>query len=170
MIGDCTFVFYKIKIFFNEARNSQTFLSAQFRILNKTKQCCSLYKCFQRLPISRGKEWLQMNFYSTCYESKQFPETCVITQIFIICYGCLVTQSCLLFCDPVDCSLQASLSIGLSRQEYWNGLPFPSPGHLPDPGINPRSPSLAGGFFTIDLPGKPILQCLAAFGWIYFLN
>ena len=111
-----------------------------------------------------------MNFYSTCYESKQFPETCVITQIFIICCGCLVTQACLLFCDPVDCSLQASLSIGLSRQEYWNGLPFPSPGHLPDPGINPRSPSLAGGFFTIDLPGKPILQCLAAFGWIYFLN
>ena len=73
MIGDCAFVSYKIKIFFNEARNIKTSLSEQLRILNKTKQCCSLYKCFQRLPMSRGKEWLQMNFYSTCYESKQFP-------------------------------------------------------------------------------------------------
>ena len=37
---------------------------------------------------------------------------------------------------------QASLSMGFSRQEYWSGLPFPSPGDLPDPGIEPRSPAL----------------------------
>ena len=37
---------------------------------------------------------------------------------------------------------QASQSVGFSRQEYWNGLPFPSPGNLPDPGIEPRSPAL----------------------------
>ena len=37
-----------------------------------------------------------------------------------------------------------------SRQEYWIGLPFPSPGDLPDPGIEPRSPALAGGFFTTE--------------------
>ena len=43
---------------------------------------------------------------------------------------------------------QASLSIGFSSQEYWNGLPYPSPGDLPDPGIEPMSPALAGGFFT----------------------
>ena len=43
---------------------------------------------------------------------------------------------------------QASLSIGLSRQEYWNGLPVPSPGNLPSPGIEPKSPALAGRFFT----------------------
>ena len=43
---------------------------------------------------------------------------------------------------------QASLSIGFSSQEYWNGLPYPSPGDLPDPGIEPTSPALAGGFFT----------------------
>ena len=47
---------------------------------------------------------------------------------------------------------QAPLSMGFSRQEYWSGLPFPAPGDLPDPGIEPtsvRSPALAGGFFTI---------------------
>ena len=46
---------------------------------------------------------------------------------------------------------QASLSVGFSRQKYWSGLPDPSPGDLPDPGIKPVSlvsPALAGGFFT----------------------
>ena len=41
------------------------------------------------------------------------------------------------------------------RQEYWSKLPFPSPGDLPDPGIEPGSPALAGGFFTTGPPGKP---------------
>ena len=40
-------------------------------------------------------------------------------------------------------------------QEYWSGLPFPSPGDLPDPGIKPTSSELASGFFTTDPPGKP---------------
>ena len=43
---------------------------------------------------------------------------------------------------------QAPLSMGFSRQEHWSGLPFPSPGGLPDPGIKPGSPALAGRFFT----------------------
>ena len=42
------------------------------------------------------------------------------------------------------------------RKEYWSGLPLPSPGNLPDLGIEPASPALAGGFFAIALPGKPI--------------
>ena len=40
-------------------------------------------------------------------------------------------------------------SMGFSRQEYWSGLPFPPPGDLPDPGIKPTSPALAGTFFTV---------------------
>ena len=50
---------------------------------------------------------------------------------------------------------QAPLSMGLSRQESWSGLPFLSPGHFLDPGIEPRSPSLAGRFLTTEPPGKP---------------
>ena len=54
-----------------------------------------------------------------------------------------VAQSCLTLCDPMDSSLhQASPSMGFSRQEYWSGLPFPSPGNLPNPGIEPRSLTL----------------------------
>ena len=44
----------------------------------------------------------------------------------------------------------------LSRQEYWSGLPCPPPGDLPDPGMEPRSPALAGRFFTLAPPGKPM--------------
>ena len=49
----------------------------------------------------------------------------------------------------------APLSMGLPRQEYWSGWPFPSPGDLPNSGIEPTSPALAGGFFTIETPAKP---------------
>ena len=53
---------------------------------------------------------------------------------------------------------QAPLSMGLSQQEYWSGLPFPSPRDLPDPGIEPVSP--ASGFLTTTPPGKPLEMCM----------
>ena len=55
---------------------------------------------------------------------------------------------------------QAPLSIGFSRPEYWSGLPFPRPGDLPNPGIEPMSPEshvLTAGFFTTEPPGKPLV-------------
>ena len=59
-----------------------------------------------------------------------------------------------LFATPWTVARQARLSMGFSRQEYWSGLPFPSPGDLSDSEIEPVSPALADGFFTIELPGK----------------
>ena len=50
---------------------------------------------------------------------------------------------------------QAPLSMGFSKQGYWSGLPFPPPGDLPDLGIEPTSPALAGGFLTTEPSGKP---------------
>ena len=50
---------------------------------------------------------------------------------------------------------QAPLPRGFPRQEYWNGWPSPSPGDLPDPGVELTSPALAGKFFTVEPPGKP---------------
>ena len=61
-----------------------------------------------------------------------------------------------LFVTPWILARQIPLSMGFPRQEYWSGLPFPSPGDLPDPGIEPRSPVLAGGFFITEPPGKPL--------------
>ena len=60
-----------------------------------------------------------------------------------------------LFVDPWTIADQAPLSLGFPRQEYWSGKPFPSPGHLPDPGMEPASPALAGRFFTTEPPGAP---------------
>ena len=53
---------------------------------------------------------------------------------------CLVTQSCPILCSPMDCSPPSSSVHGISQQEYCSELPFPSPGDLPDPGIEPVSP------------------------------
>ena len=66
--------------------------------------------------------------------------------------GCLVVG---LFSDPMDCPHQTDSSVhGVSQQEYWSGLPFPPPGDLPGPGIEPTSPALAGRFFTAEPPGQ----------------
>ena len=61
-----------------------------------------------------------------------------------------------LFGTPWTVALQAPLSIGFPIKEYWSGLPFPSPGDLLDPGIEPTSPALADRFFTLEPPGKPL--------------
>ena len=61
---------------------------------------------------------------------------------------------------PWIVACQAPLSMEFYRQEYWSRLPFPTPGGLPDPGIEPTSlasPALAGGFFTTEPPGKQLM-------------
>ena len=66
-----------------------------------------------------------------------------------------VAQSYPTLCDPMDCSPPGSTSMGFSRQEYWSGLPFLSPGDLPDPGIKPGSPVLQADSLPSEPPGKP---------------
>ena len=63
-------------------------------------------------------------------------------------------RECPTLCDPTDCSHQAPLSMGFSRPEYWSGLLFPSPGDLPSPGIEPRSPALQADSLPSEPPGK----------------
>ena len=64
-------------------------------------------------------------------------------------------MSCQILATPRIITCQARLSMEFSRQEHWSGLPFSSPGDLPDPGIEPRSPALAGRCFTGEPQGKP---------------
>ena len=68
------------------------------------------------------------------------------------CLHARLLQSCLTLCDPS----QAPLSVRFLRQEYWNGLPFPSPGDLPNPGIKPSSPALQVDYLTTEPQGKLI--------------
>ena len=94
---------------------------------------------------SQGKKKSQGTFRQIIYTAPSDP---------VLLFGLLkfVFDS---FVTPWAAARQAPLSMGFSRQEYWSGLPFPSSGHLPHPEMEPASPALAGGFSTIEPPGKP---------------
>ena len=122
------------------------------------EKCCSSPRfCLHRFtPISsdihglkkffKSCSWVILSFFSKihCHEIKR----CLLlgrkagTNLDEVKVTVWVVQSCLTLCDPMDCSLacQAPLSIGFSRQENWSGLPYSSPGDLPDPRIKPVSP------------------------------
>ena len=74
----------------------------------------------------------------------------------LLLFSCSLVSSS--FATPWTVAYQAPLFMGFPRQEYWCGLPFPSPGDLPNPGTEPASlvaPALTGGFFTAAPAGKP---------------
>ena len=66
-----------------------------------------------------------------------------------------VVQSCPTLWGPMDCSPPGSPSMGFSREQYWSGWPFPSPGDLPNPGVNPPSPILQADSLPSEPPGNP---------------
>ena len=72
----------------------------------------------------------------------------------------------------MDCSPPGSSSMGFSRQEYWSGLPFPSPGDLPNPGVEPGSPALQTDALPSETPGKPHrkTQFRLQFSWSVMSN
>ena len=75
-----------------------------------------------------------------------------------------------LFATPWTVAHQAPPSVGFFRQEYWSGLPFPSPGDLPNPGIEPESPALEAEALSSEPPGKPMNMMLAvAYSCIAFI-
>ena len=78
-----------------------------------------------------------------------------------VCLCAMSLQLCPTLCDSMDCTLQAPLSIGFSRQESWRGLPCPPPGDLLDQEIEPMSvisSALAGGFFTTNATWEKMLE------------
>ena len=95
-----------------------------------------------------------------CVDHSTFPPlnfvTC--TPWASVYHACSVAQSCPAVRGSVDCTCQAPLSMGFSRQGYWSGLPFLSPGDLPNPGIEPRSPALQADSLLTELQGKPLAQ------------
>ena len=106
---------------------------------------------------ARILEWVAISFSRGSCQPRDWSEvSCITGRLFTIRATrqsvCSVAQSCLTLCDPMDYSQLGSSvrSMGFSRHESWSGLPFPSPGDLPDPGMEhvSESPKLAGGFFT----------------------
>ena len=88
-------------------------------------------------PLTRKKYGLTSN----CRHSQNPVHMCVLSYVW-------------LFAIPWTVTHQDSLFMGCSRHESWSGLPFPPPGDLPDPGIEPTFPALAVGFFNTELPGR----------------
>ena len=80
-----------------------------------------------------------------------------MTLVYTFTHVCSVVHV-QLFATPWTVALQGLLSMGSPRQEYWSGLPFPSPGDLPDPGMELASSALAGGFFTTEPFGKLLMS------------
>ena len=83
--------------------------------------------------------------------------------------GGLVAKSCPTLATPWTVAHKAPLSMGFSRQAYWSGLPCPSPGDLPDPGIKPSSPALQAGSLPNELRGKSLsMVCIVIYGLFDF--
>ena len=95
-------------------------------------------------------------FFNTVKSKFKFFVKYICVCVCVCALTC--AQSCETLCDPMKCSLLDPLSMELSREEYQSGLPFPTLGDPPGPGIEPASlgsPVLAGRFFTTAPPGKP---------------
>ena len=111
--------------------------------------------------------WLSIlwNVHCCCHSTHASPPRKprlwfqILAQTINNLYVCAQLLSCVqLFMIPWTVAHQAPLPMGFPRQEYWSGLPFPLSGDLSIPGIkptSPASPALAGGYFTIEPPGKP---------------
>ena len=110
----------------------------------------SLFLCFKMPDIT--ELWKMETPPLTCHQNHAFLLPCLLLML-------LSHSVCLTLCDPMDCSLPVSSAHVIYRQEYWSGLPFPSPEDLPNPGIKPvslASPVLTCGFFTTETPRKPL--------------
>ena len=126
----------------------------QLSFLTLTKFICLSWKTFfLGLWDTALVSWFYLALVVTC-----FPAFSVVT-----CFFMLVLSHVWLSGTPRTVAHQAPLSMGFSRQEYWNGLPFPPSGDLPNPGIKPMSSvslALAGEFFTTEPPGKTFYKSL----------
>ena len=121
--------------------------------------------CLRKLYSSGKWSWLYIptvkigNYYLFCvhyWPCIPLIASCLSAHLILmkVLCCCLVAKSCPTLLQPHAVAYQGPLSMGFSRQEYWSGLPFPSPGNLPDPGMESELPTLAYRFFTPESPGS----------------
>ena len=127
----------KLQVFIIQKDTCTPMFRAALFIIVKTRKHC---KCLLE------NEWIKMWY--------------TYTMQYLLLF--LVSKFCLILCNPMDCCPPGSSVYGISRQEYWSGLPFPSPGDLPNPEIKPMSPALAGRFFIAEPPGKATMEYYSA--------
>ena len=105
------------------------------------------------IPFSRGSslpgDWTQVSYIACKVFTNWATREAQLLKVKLL-------SRVWLFATPWTATCQAAQSMAFSRQEYWSGLPFPSPGDLPDPGIELRSPALQADSLPSELPGKPL--------------
>ena len=110
------------------------------------------------ISFSRGSSQHRNRTQTSCIADRFFNLQCCLgsPEYIYKCYKIVVKSlSCVrLFATQWTVAYQAPPSMGFSRQEYWSGLPFPFPGALPNPGIEPRSPALQTETLPSEPPGK----------------
>ena len=142
----------------------KTYLCAHHRAKHFTKVLCHVTF---KIPLTKSHSYLYFTSEGDGDDDdwalqKQLGLSFISIISFNLYTICVHAQSLShfwLFVTPWTIALQTLLSMGFSRQEYWNGLPFPSPSDLPNLGIEPKSsafPALAGRFFTTEPLRKPI--------------
>ena len=139
------------------------FLSPQcFLHKSATNPACAISKepAEKQIIVIREGELSWEVTYLPIQKTSWLIVTCVLTGFIKKVFGMLrAVLSCFghvqLLEIPWTIAHQAPLSMGLSQQEYWSGLTFPSPGDLPNPGIKPASPALQADSFTAEPSGKP---------------
>ena len=126
-----------------------------------------LHPSWNLQTFTKGLPWqdlsslmeIKVNLYVP-FSQRDHSPTETITSLQAITRYCHCPIVCMLghvrlFMTPWTIAHQAPQSMGFPKQEYWSGLPFPPPRYLPDPGIEPESPALAGRFFTTESPRNP---------------
>ena len=105
-----------------------------------------------------------------CLKKFFFAYSFIFIGVLLVLVVVLVAKPCSTLVIPRTVTCQAPLFMGFSRQEYWSELPFPSPGDLPDPGINPGSPALQADSLLTELRWKPhswFYICMCIYVYIY---
>ena len=108
------------------------------------------------IPFSRGSSW-RRDWTRVSHVAGRFFNVWATREAHTRVVELKSLSRVQLFVTPWTVAHQAPLSRGFSRQEYWSGLPFPSPGDLPNPRIEPRSPALEADALSSHPPGKPLI-------------
>ena len=136
-----------------------------------TKQTYNLLSIFYSMVWFVMWEWVIFSRTKRQYKNKLLKrEQKIISKES---YAMCMLSAVWLFAAPWTVAYQVPESIEFSSQEYWSGLPFPTPGNLPGPGINPTSPgslALASRFITTEPPGKHISKKYLTKNRIFFSN
>ena len=104
---------------------------------------------FTVISVQRG-----VFLFRLAFSFSNSPPTAKVSVLGVVVVCVCVLNCVRIFATPLSVAHQAPLFMGLSWQEYWNGLPVPSPGDLPDPGIKPGSPAFQTDALTSEKPGK----------------